>query len=99
MSLTGVLLSVRHDSQAEIAIMMLEENCMGGGWFGRGPGHRSRSPKARCERGAQRIAVHVVEAMWRIVRDYSPTIEKTSKEKTSFRELGRLSVEALGIRF
>ena len=60
MSLTGVLL--RHDSQAEITIMKLEEN-MGGGRARRGPGHRSRSPKARCERGAQGKSVRVVEAM------------------------------------
>ena len=33
------------------------------------PGHpsRSRSPEAMCERGAQGIAVRVVEAMWRSV--------------------------------
>ena len=51
MSLTGVLL--RHDSQAEIAIMKLEQNCMGGGRAGWGPVRRLRSPKARCEGGAQ----------------------------------------------
>ena len=65
MSLTGVLL--RHDSQAEFAIMKLEENCMGGGWAGWGPDHRSQSAKARCEGGAQGLAVRVVEAMWRSV--------------------------------
>ena len=56
--------------------MKLKENCGGGrgrvGRVGRGPGHpsRSRSPEARCERGAQGIAVRVVdvvEAMWRSV--------------------------------
>ena len=60
MSLTGVLL--RHDSQAEITIMKLEEN-IGSGRAGRGPGHRLRSPKARCEHGAQGESVRVVQAM------------------------------------
>ena len=50
--------------------MKLEENCGGGrGRVGRGPGHpaRSQSPEAGCERGAQGIAVRVVEAMWHSV--------------------------------
>ena len=54
----------------KIGIVKLEENCGGGlGGVGRGPGHpsRSRSPEARCERGAQGKAVRVVEAMWRSV--------------------------------
>ena len=50
--------------------MNLEENCKckGGGRVGRGPGHRSRSPKARYERGAQLPGIAVqrfVEATWR----------------------------------
>ena len=47
-------------------IVKLEENCGGGrGRVGRGPGHpsRSRSPDARCERGAQGIVVRVVEVL------------------------------------
>ena len=54
----------------KIAIVKLEENCGGGrgrvGWVGRGPS-RSRSLEATCERGAQGIAVRLVEAMWRSV--------------------------------
>ena len=55
-------------TRTEIVSGKLEENCKGGGQVGRGPGHRSRSPKARCERGAQGIApVRDVEVMWRTV--------------------------------
>ena len=52
------------DTRTEIAIVQLQETCNGGGRVGRGSGHQSRSPKTRCERGAQGIAVGVVKAMW-----------------------------------
>ena len=76
----------------KIAIVKLEENC--GGGRGRGPGHpsRSRSPEARCERGAQGIAVHIVEAMWRsgavsrLKPDYRK--EKNFKDRAVFECLG-----------
>ena len=45
MSLTGVLL--RHDSQAEIAIMKLEENCIGGGQAGRESGSSIASSEVK----------------------------------------------------
>ena len=79
--------------------MKLEENCKckGGGRVGRGPGHRSRSPKARNERGAQGIAVRVVEAIWCSVAIRARLSYR--KEKSSFRVLGRSSVEAFGLRF
>ena len=83
--------------------MKLEENCKckGGGRVGRSPGHRSRSPKARYERGAQIIAVRVVdvdrEAMWRSVAIRARLSKR--KEKSSFRVLGRSSAEAFDLRF
>ena len=83
----------------KIAFVKLE-NCGGGrGRVGRGPGKpsRSRSPEARCERGAQSIAVRVIEAMWRLKPDYQK--EKNMKDRAIFWELGWSSVEALGLRF
>ena len=67
----------------------MEENCGGGhGRVGRGPGHRSRSrsPEARCERGAQGIAVRVVEALWCLKPDYRK--EKNFKDRAVFECLG-----------
>ena len=80
-SLTGVFC----DTQTEIAIVKLEENCKckGGGRVGRVPGHRSRSPKARYERGAQGIAVRVVEAMWRSVAIRARLSKRKGKEQFS----------------
>ena len=65
--------------------MNLEENCKckGGGRVGRGPGHRSRSPKARYDRGAQGIAVRVVEAMWRSVTIRARLSKRKGKEQFS----------------
>ena len=88
------------NTQTVIAILKLQENfenCNGGGRVGRGPGRVIDIANAiakGCERDAQSIAVRVVEAMWCSVAIRAATIEKSS-----FRVLGRSSVEALGLRF
>ena len=81
-SLTGVFFC---DTRTDFAIVKLEENCKckGGGRVGRGPGHRSRSPKPRYERGAQGIAVRVVEAMWRSVAIRARLSKRKGKEQFS----------------
>ena len=56
-----------------------EENCNGGGLFGRGPDRVIDIAIAiakGCERDAQGIAVRVVEAMWCSVAIRAATIEK-----------------------
>ena len=85
------------NTRTVIAILKLQENCNGGGRVGRGPGRVIDIAIAiaeGCERDAQGIAVRVVEAMWSSVAIRAATIEKSS-----FRVLGRSSVEALGLRF
>ena len=74
------------DTRTEIATVNLEENCKckGGGRVGRGPGHRSRSPKARYERGAQGIAVRVVEEMWCSVAIRARLSKRKGKEQFSY---------------
>ena len=72
-----------------MATVNLKENCKckgaGGGRLGRGPGHRSRSPKARYERGAQgiHVAVRVVEAMWHSVAIRARLSKRKGKEQFS----------------
>ena len=48
---------------------------------GRGPGHRSRSPKAWYERGAQGIAVRVGDTMWRSVAIRARLSKRKGKEQ------------------
>ena len=57
------------------------ENFKGGGRVGRGPGHQSRWPKARHERGAQGIAVRIAEMMWCSVAISSRLSKRKEKER------------------